>query len=403
MAGTGKERKPDAFLSYARLDDQVSDGYISWLREKLEGQVNAEIGKGSFWIFQDTDEIPAGANWASALDDALAGARFLIPILSPSYFASQPCLFELAKFHGFESISGRKDLIIPIYFRDAPDHWNDPNNPNAALLRERQLFDWRPLRRKRRDDPEVLEHVERLASDIKVALLRTAAAAHAAATPVTIITGPEALAAVRQELAELRAALDNSQRETMQARQQLVRIEQTSAQDKKRLEDALTQASSQATNAKTEIDRLKVQVSAAQKALGDARRAVSQAEANTAETERKFHASLAERAAITQSRSEPAPMPLSSTMEARGNHVAVGDAVRIERSGRITQEDDLSGATVRDNIQETSGLADPLLFLPLETSSGPNRELRALIASAFVVILFLIFISLGWFDAHGLK
>jgi hypothetical protein len=208
MARATGGRKPDAFLSYARLDDQVSDGYISWLRDKIEGQVNAEIGKGSFWIFQDTDEIRAGEHWASALDEALAGARFLIPILSPSYFASQPCLFELARFHGFERASGRKDLIIPIYFRDAADRWDDPANPHAVLLRERQVFDWRQLRHRRRDDPEMLEHVERLARDIKVALLRTAALARATTTPVAVITAPEAQATLQQELAELRAALE---------------------------------------------------------------------------------------------------------------------------------------------------------------------------------------------------
>ena len=142
-----------------RASMTVSDGYISWLRDKLEGQVNAEIGKGSFWIFQEFGQIPTGANWTSALEEALAGARFLIPVLSPSYFASQPCLFELAKFHGFESSSGRKDLIIPIHFREAPDYWDDPNNPHAQLLRERQVFDWRRIRRKRRDDPEVLESI----------------------------------------------------------------------------------------------------------------------------------------------------------------------------------------------------------------------------------------------------
>jgi hypothetical protein len=43
MARVGSEKKPDAFLSYARLDDKVSDGYISWLRDQLENQVNAGI------------------------------------------------------------------------------------------------------------------------------------------------------------------------------------------------------------------------------------------------------------------------------------------------------------------------------------------------------------------------
>ena len=286
MASAKGERKPDAFLSYARLDDQVSDGYISWLRDRLEGQVNAEIGKGSFWIFQDTDEIKAGTNWAPALEEALAGARFLIPILSPSYFASQPCLFELAKFHGFESVSNRTDLIIPIYFRDAPNHWEDPNNPHANLLRDRQLFDWRHLRRKRRDDPEVLEHIERLAADIKAALLRTASAARESDTPIAIITAPEALAAMTEKLAEIRASLDRSQMEAELARAQLREAVEAHLAERDRLTTDLASTSSQLTGVRDEYGRLAGELSSQANELIQLRSALNSAENKASELEK---------------------------------------------------------------------------------------------------------------------
>src|SRR4051812_32110047 len=50
-----------------------------------------------FTIFQDHDGIAFGQHWPSRLDEALAGARFLVPVLSPSFFRSGPCRDELAK------------------------------------------------------------------------------------------------------------------------------------------------------------------------------------------------------------------------------------------------------------------------------------------------------------------
>jgi hypothetical protein len=117
---SGDGKRPDAFLSYARLDDETSPrGTITWLRTELDSQINAEIGRGKFTIFQDTDGIATGEHWPSLLEDMLQRARFLIPVLSPSYFNSTNCMFELAKFHGYELSAGRQDLIFPIYFRDA--------------------------------------------------------------------------------------------------------------------------------------------------------------------------------------------------------------------------------------------------------------------------------------------
>jgi|GEM_PF-3759408 len=76
-----------AFLSYSHSDDEFLEGGISWLREELERAMHVVTGK-AFEIFQDTSHISLGENWLSQIENAIDRAHFLIPILSPSYFAS---------------------------------------------------------------------------------------------------------------------------------------------------------------------------------------------------------------------------------------------------------------------------------------------------------------------------
>src|SRR3954452_3184664 len=109
-----------AFLSYTHLDDEGHDGAITELRKRLERSVRVVTGDRSFTIFQDHDGITFGQHWPSRLDEALAGARFLVPVLSPSFFRSDPCRDELTKFLELERRAGRSDLILPIYLVTAP-------------------------------------------------------------------------------------------------------------------------------------------------------------------------------------------------------------------------------------------------------------------------------------------
>ncbi len=85
-----RSKAPAAFLSYAHLDDEASGGVISRLRERLALAVSVAIGE-KFEIFQDRDGIAWGQHWPGRLDEALEQALFLIPILTPAYFNSQPC------------------------------------------------------------------------------------------------------------------------------------------------------------------------------------------------------------------------------------------------------------------------------------------------------------------------
>lgn len=93
------------------------------------------------------DAIKFGQHWPSRPDEALAGARFLIPVLSPLFFRSEPCRDELTKFLELERRAGRRDLILPIYLVTAPVLERPAlcaTDTLAQAIHERQRRDWRP-------------------------------------------------------------------------------------------------------------------------------------------------------------------------------------------------------------------------------------------------------------------
>ena len=73
-------------------------------------------GDRTFTIFQDVDGIEFGQHWPSRLDEALASARFLIPVLSPSFFTERAVPGRAGEVLELERHAGRRDLILPLYF-----------------------------------------------------------------------------------------------------------------------------------------------------------------------------------------------------------------------------------------------------------------------------------------------
>jgi formylglycine-generating enzyme required for sulfatase activity len=138
---------PRAFLSYAHADDDFLGGRIVALRDAIQKAVRFETGE-PFEVFLDKDAekgIQLGQDWQDRLDEGLAEARFLIPILSPSYFASGPCRDELGKFLELERRAGRKDLLLPILIRAFPRPAEGDGSETARLKRitlQRQHGDW---------------------------------------------------------------------------------------------------------------------------------------------------------------------------------------------------------------------------------------------------------------------
>jgi hypothetical protein len=101
-------KPPDAFLSYTRFDDEYHGGAISEFCRRLANAVRAVTGV-PFEIFQDVEGIGVGEHWPDKLNEMLSDVRFFIPILTPNYFTSKPCLEELEKFLRAEIERGRND------------------------------------------------------------------------------------------------------------------------------------------------------------------------------------------------------------------------------------------------------------------------------------------------------
>lgn len=180
--------RPEAFLSYTRLDDEFFGGAITSLRRLLELGVQVVTGDRTFNIFQDVDGIEFGEKWQARLKEAISASTFLIPIVTPLFFKSDPCRDELAQFIEHEKTAGRADLILPVYFVTTP-LLERPEllklDPLASEVAGRQRHDWRIQADLPPNDPQIRRAVRELAEKIAVAVERTA------------VPSPESVAAPR--------------------------------------------------------------------------------------------------------------------------------------------------------------------------------------------------------------
>jgi formylglycine-generating enzyme required for sulfatase activity len=187
---------PDAFLSYTRFDNRHDGGAISEFCRRLASAVQAVTG-APFEIFQDVEGIGIGEHWPGMLDRMLDEARFFIPILTPSYFTSEPCRDELAKFLRTEADRGRNDLVLPIYYIECDlleEEGLRSADSLACTIHERQRQDWRDLRFEVFEAGNVRRALERLARGIARARRRTMPAPQpppAASTPPPVPTIPQ--------------------------------------------------------------------------------------------------------------------------------------------------------------------------------------------------------------------
>lgn len=159
---------PVAFLSYVRADDEHERGRITALRARLEGEVRMQTGK-PFSIFQDRKDISWGQQWRERLDTELFNVTFLIPVITPGFFTSAFCRDEVEKFQVRERQLGKNTLILPIYYLAADEMFQSSSDQDsiATILSQRNYADWRKLRFKELNSPEIDEQIAMLAQTIK--------------------------------------------------------------------------------------------------------------------------------------------------------------------------------------------------------------------------------------------
>ena len=114
--------------------------------------------------------LPSATTGRSRLEDALKEALFLIPVMTPSYFASPQCRAEAETFIDLEKQSGRHTKILPIYLIEAEifeGATRQGGDPLARILRERQYVDWREHKFQLSDQPHIKERVFDMARQIR--------------------------------------------------------------------------------------------------------------------------------------------------------------------------------------------------------------------------------------------
>lgn len=241
-----------AFLSYTRADDAATGGLITSLKDVLETDVRYVTGR-PIEIFLDTDDIELGQDWRDRLESAIQNARFFMPVVTPSYFHSDPCTFELSRFHALEQAAARNDLILPVYLQTADVLEKEElrgSSPLATLIHTRNWADWRRLY------PEPLESTEgkRLVRDLSVKIK----SAIERAPPVPVAAMPfqrrvEQLetenAALTRDVANLRAgevriveleaSLENAKQESNKSRREADSAQQLVERTKRELAEEI--------------------------------------------------------------------------------------------------------------------------------------------------------------------
>ncbi|HVC63164.1 MAG TPA: SUMF1/EgtB/PvdO family nonheme iron enzyme [Acetobacteraceae bacterium] len=169
---------PTGFWSYTSSDDRASGGRLSRLRLLLAQHLQLRIGREpKVQIFQDVAAIPYGTDWLKEIHRALDASSFFIPIVTPAFLQSEMCCQEVMHFHAREAALGRDDLIFPLHYIDVDDvdesRRQEVRDPRVlALLRARQMIDFRQLRLRDPKSETVEEKLDAFARSLRLALRR---------------------------------------------------------------------------------------------------------------------------------------------------------------------------------------------------------------------------------------
>jgi hypothetical protein len=159
------------FWSYARLDDQSPAKKVTKLRQAFKIVMSQVLGKDCE-IYFDTLSLRWGVEWRKEIERLITKSDCFIAILTPSYFNSRMCIFELQMAYA----DGKK--ILPIYFRTCKKFkstfkedgleadFNKNLNKASRKVRNIQMKDFRKLKNKKLDSTEVEDFLDAMAEEI---------------------------------------------------------------------------------------------------------------------------------------------------------------------------------------------------------------------------------------------
>jgi hypothetical protein len=163
------------FFSYSREDDEAFEGTLSALRDAIQRELSAQLGrsKTNLRLWQDQKAIAPGKLWESEIRTAVEQAVFFIPIVTPRAVNSHYCKFEFEAFLTREQALGRTDLVFPLLFIRVPALENEAQwrkDPVLSIIGSRQYVDWRPFRHLDVRSTAVREAIEQFCDKIVEAL-----------------------------------------------------------------------------------------------------------------------------------------------------------------------------------------------------------------------------------------
>jgi hypothetical protein len=164
------------FFSYSRDDDEDFGRQLSSLRDAIQKELAAALGrrnKRDFRLWQDQDAIAPGEMWETKIAAAINEATFFIPIVTPRAIGSEHCKFEFNAFVVREAALGRKNLIFPILYITVPALTEDSrwrNDPVLSVVGARRFVDWRKHRHAPIESPAYREAVSDFCAKIGDAL-----------------------------------------------------------------------------------------------------------------------------------------------------------------------------------------------------------------------------------------
>jgi hypothetical protein len=163
------------FFSYSREDDDAYKGRLSALREAIQQELGAQLGrsKATFRLWQDKAAIAPGKLWETEINNAVTQSAFFIPIVTPRMVNSRYCQFEFDAFQSREKVLARSDLIFPILYVPVgalqdEAQWRD--HPVLSVIGKRQYVDWQLFRYSDVQSPAQLEAIAQFCATIADAL-----------------------------------------------------------------------------------------------------------------------------------------------------------------------------------------------------------------------------------------
>ena len=163
------------FFSYSRDDDESYKGRLSALREAIQHELGAQLGRSrtTFRLWQDKEAIAPGKLWEQEITGAVAQSVFFIPIVTPRAINSNYCKFEFEAFLARERALERTDLVFPILYVPVPALANEGqwrNHPILSVIGRRQYVDWQTFRYADVHTPAMREDIARFCNKIVEAL-----------------------------------------------------------------------------------------------------------------------------------------------------------------------------------------------------------------------------------------